>query len=68
MDDLTSTTGIVALAAAALALVALIAVLVLMRSLRRMRADQRAILGGSTPQFGGGLVDGGQRRIAAQRP
>ena len=50
MDDLTSTTGIVALAAGGLALVALIAVLVLVRSLRRLRADQRAVLGGSTPQ------------------
>ena len=50
VDDLSSTTGIVALAAGGLALVALIAVLVLARSLRRLRADQRAILGGSTPQ------------------
>jgi hypothetical protein len=47
VDDLSSTTGIVALAAGGLALVALIAVLVLARSLRRLRADQRAILGGS---------------------
>ena len=50
MDDLSSTTGIVALAAAALALTALIAVAVLVRALRRLRADQRAILGGSSPQ------------------
>ena len=50
MDDLSSTTGIVALAAGGLALVALIAVVVLVRSLRRLRADQRAILGGSSPQ------------------
>lgn len=50
MDDLSSTTGIVALAAAALALIALIAVAVLVRALRRLRADQRAILGGSSPQ------------------
>ena len=50
MDDLSSTTGIVALAAGGLALIALIAVLVLVRSLRRLRADQRAILGGSSPQ------------------
>ena len=50
MDDLSSTTGIVALVAGGLALIALIAVLVLVRSLRRLRADQRAILGGSSPQ------------------
>jgi len=50
VDELSSTTGIVALAAGGLALIALIAVLMLVRSLRRLRADQRAILGGSTPQ------------------
>ena len=50
MDDLSSTTGIVALAAAGLALIALIAMLALVRALRRLRADQRAILGGSSPQ------------------
>jgi hypothetical protein len=50
VDDLSSTTGIVALAAGGLALIALIAVLVLVRSLRRLRADQKAILGGSSPQ------------------
>jgi hypothetical protein len=53
VDDLSSTTGIVALAAAALALIALIALIavaVLVRALRRLRADQRAILGDSSPQ------------------
>jgi hypothetical protein len=50
VDELSSTTGIVALAAAGLALIALIAILVLARSLRRLRSDQRAILGGSSPQ------------------
>jgi hypothetical protein len=50
VDDLSSTTGIVALAAAALALIALIAVLVLIRALRRLRADQRTVLGGSAPR------------------
>jgi hypothetical protein len=50
VDDLSSTTGIVALAAGGLALIALMAILVLARSLRRLRSDQRAILGGSTPQ------------------
>jgi hypothetical protein len=50
VDELSSTTGIVALAAGGLALIALIAVFVLVRSLRRLRADQQAILGGSSPQ------------------
>ena len=50
VDELSSTAGIVALAAGGLALIALIAIFVLARSLRRLRADQRAILGGSTPQ------------------
>ena len=50
MDDLSSTTGIVALAAGGLALIALVAILVLARSLRRLRSDQRAIRGGSSPQ------------------
>ena len=45
MDELTTTSGLVALAAAALALIALVAVAVLARRLRRMRADQRAVLG-----------------------
>jgi hypothetical protein len=43
--ELTSTVGIVALAAAAVALVALVAAAVLYRQLRRLRADQRAVLG-----------------------
>jgi uncharacterized protein DUF4446 len=50
VDDLTSTTGIVALVAAALALVALMAVGALVRALHRLRADQKAILGGSAAQ------------------
>jgi hypothetical protein len=50
VDDLSSTTGIVALAAGGVALIALIGMLVLVRSLRRLRADQKAILGGSSPQ------------------
>jgi hypothetical protein len=49
VNELTSTTGIVALAAAVLALAALVGVGVLMRRLRRLRADQQAILGGSSP-------------------
>jgi Protein of unknown function (DUF4446) len=50
VDDLTSTTGIVALAAAALALCALIAVALLARAIRRLRADQKVVLGGAAPQ------------------
>jgi hypothetical protein len=46
VDDLTTTTGIVALAAVALALAALAGLVVLGRRIRRLRADQRAVLGG----------------------
>lgn len=45
MDDLTSTTGAVALAAAALALAALIVAVAALVRLRRMRADQSVVLG-----------------------
>ncbi len=45
MHDLSSTAGIVAIAAGAVAVVALIASIVLATLLRRVRADQRAILG-----------------------
>ncbi|MGZ4270688.1 MAG: DUF4446 family protein [Solirubrobacteraceae bacterium] len=54
MNDLTSTPGLVALAATVLALAALVAVAVVARRLRRMRADQQAILGGHAP---GDLVE-----------
>ena len=52
MDELSSATGIVALAAAALAVIALVAITVLARALRRLRADQRVVLGAgaSAPQ------------------
>ena len=43
--ELTSTVGIVALAACAVALVALVAAALLYRQLRRLRTDQRAVLG-----------------------
>jgi hypothetical protein len=43
--ELSSTVGIVALVASALALLALCLAAVLMRQLRRLRADQRAVLG-----------------------
>ncbi len=45
MDELTSTTGIVALAAGALALVALATAIWLAIALRRLRRDQRVVLG-----------------------
>jgi hypothetical protein len=45
VDELTSTTGIVAMAAAAVALVALILAIVLAVRLGRMRAAQSAVLG-----------------------
>lgn len=44
--ELSSTVGIVALAAAAVAALALCVALVLYRQLRRLRADQRVVLGG----------------------
>ncbi|HEX4805230.1 MAG TPA: DUF4446 family protein [Conexibacter sp.] len=47
MDGLTSTAGIVALAAGGVALVALVLALWLAATLRRVRRDQRAVLGGS---------------------
>ena len=43
--QLSSTVGIVALAAAALAVIAIGLAIMLMRQLRRLRADQRAVLG-----------------------
>ncbi len=43
--ELSSTVGIVAIAAAALALVAILLAAVMFRQLRRLRADQRAVLG-----------------------
>jgi hypothetical protein len=45
VHDLTSTAGIVAMAAAAVAVVALVTSIVLAFRLRRVRADQRAVLG-----------------------
>ena len=45
MDELTTTTGIVAMAAAAVAVVCLLAILVLWRRLSRLRADHRVVLG-----------------------
>ncbi|MEA2467135.1 MAG: hypothetical protein QOJ57_1261 [Thermoleophilaceae bacterium] len=47
MDQLTTTQGIVALAGAGVALVALILAIVLAFKLRRLRAAQKAVLGGS---------------------
>ena len=45
MDDLTTTQGIVALAAAAIGLIAFVWAAVLALKLRRLRANQRAVLG-----------------------
>ncbi len=47
MDGLTTTAGIVALAAAGVALVAFVLALWLAATLRRVRRDQRAVLGAS---------------------
>jgi len=48
VHDLSSTTGIVAIAAAAIAAVAFIISVFLAVRLRRVRADQRAVLGGAS--------------------
>ena len=48
--ELTSTPGLVALGAAAVAIAALVLAAVLFVALRRMRADQRAVLGGDRSQ------------------
>jgi hypothetical protein len=45
VDELTSTTGVVALAAGAVALIALVTAVALAVSLRRVRRDQRVVLG-----------------------
>jgi hypothetical protein len=50
VDQLTTTTGLVALGAAAVALVALIAVVALARRVARLRADQSAVLGERDPR------------------
>lgn len=49
MDSLTGAAGIVALAAAALAAGVLVGCLVLARRVRRLRADQAAVLGAGEP-------------------
>jgi Protein of unknown function (DUF4446) len=54
VEDLTTTPGIVALAAVALTLVALAGLVVLARRIRRLRAEQQAVLG-----------DAGQRDLVA---
>ncbi|MFL5885786.1 MAG: DUF4446 family protein [Thermoleophilaceae bacterium] len=55
MHDLTSTTGIVALAAGGVALVSLLFAIVVAFRLRRVRRDQKAVLG----------TDGSQRDLVA---
>ncbi len=49
-SELTSTAGILALAAAAIALAAIALVAMLFRQLKRVRADQRAVLGEQNAQ------------------
>ena len=46
MHDLSSTVGVVALAAAGVALISLIVAAIALLRLRRLRADQRVVLGG----------------------
>lgn len=48
MHNITSTAGIVAIAAGAVAVIALLLCLVLMVRVRRLRADQRVVLGDSS--------------------
>jgi hypothetical protein len=50
VDELTTTTGIVALVACGVALIALLGVTVLARRIHRLRADQRAVLGDQGPR------------------
>jgi hypothetical protein len=50
VDQLTSTTGVVALAACVVALAALIVAVVTLVRLRRLRADQRVLLGNGRPE------------------
>jgi hypothetical protein len=50
VDDLTSTAGVVALAACVVALAALVVAIVAVIRLRRVRADQRVVLGGRDGQ------------------
>jgi hypothetical protein len=61
VDDLTTTTGIVALAGAALAFVALVIAVALLVQVRRLRAAQRIVLGsGSARDLVGHAADLGQ--------
>ena len=55
MDELTSTAGILAIAGCALALVSLVVTAFLASTLRRLRRDQRVLLGeeGATPDLVG---------------
>ena len=67
MDELTSTTGIVALAAAGCAAVALVAVVILALRLRRMRAAQGTVLGDGSPRDVVEHAAGLERELAALR-
>jgi hypothetical protein len=65
VDELTGTTGIVALAAAGVALLALLVALVLAIRLRRLRSDQRLVLGERGPEDVVAHVAGLERQFAA---
>ena len=65
MDELTGTTGIVALAAAGVALLALLVALVLALRLRRLRSDQRLVLGEHGSEDLVAHVAGLERQFAA---
>jgi Protein of unknown function (DUF4446) len=65
VDDLTTTVGIAALVAGALALTALLTCFVLARRIRRLRADQRVVLGESGAQDLVGHAAGLEREFRA---
>jgi hypothetical protein len=65
VDELTGTTGIAALAAAGVALLALLVTLVLAIRLRRLRSDQRLVLGERGPEDVVAHVAGLERQFAA---
>ena len=67
MDDLTSTTGIVALAAAGVAVIALLLALSLTVRVRRLRAAQRTVLGDRGDRDLVAHADALAREVAALR-
>jgi Protein of unknown function (DUF4446) len=65
VDELSGTTGIVALAAGGVALLALLVALILALRVRRMRADQRLVLGEHGPEDLVAHVAGLERQFGA---